>query len=344
MVIKAPKRYLGPAPRVKIPQAGGQHRSRAHHPRPGARTAVLRVRACRTMDGRSLMPLLASYGGWPRQRGLLTEFRGQCRPLWDMPVRRDQDSERHLRRALARRGPEDAPVRLRRSARALRPQKGSFELHNRCFGGKAADCLGQHQAELEARLSKLRDCAGIAGRDQRVNGRRRSASDAAPHRFRAGRSRGRITLGGLTLLAAVGLGLAASGLERRPRRRARSPLGRPNIVLDPVRRSDHASVHQQGDAEHDAAADEAWHQVHRLHRHHRAVLPLTRIVAHRAVRPQPRVTSNAAAYPALIDKRRASEWLREAGYQTMRGQFLNGYVQFADRPGLLPAGPTGTRF
>jgi hypothetical protein len=56
------------------------------------------------------------------------------------------------------------------------------------------------------------------------------------------------------------------------------------------------------------------------------------------------VTSNAAAYPALIDKRRASEWLREAGYQTMRGQFLNGYVQFADRPGLLPAGPTGTRF
>jgi hypothetical protein len=51
-------------------------------------------------------------------------------------------------------------------------RKDPFELHNRCFGGKVADCPSDStQAELEARLSKLRDCAGIAGRDQRVNGR-----------------------------------------------------------------------------------------------------------------------------------------------------------------------------
>jgi hypothetical protein len=47
-----------------------------------------------------------------------------------------------------------------------------FELRNRCYGGDAANCpVDSTQADLEFRLSQLRDCAGISGRDQRVDGR-----------------------------------------------------------------------------------------------------------------------------------------------------------------------------
>ena len=47
-----------------------------------------------------------------------------------------------------------------------------FELHNLCFGGKVNNCpLDRVQSDLESRLGRLRDCAGIRGRDQRVDGR-----------------------------------------------------------------------------------------------------------------------------------------------------------------------------
>jgi hypothetical protein len=47
-----------------------------------------------------------------------------------------------------------------------------FELRNLCFGGHAANCpTGEKQIELELRLSRLRNCAGIPGRDQPVGGR-----------------------------------------------------------------------------------------------------------------------------------------------------------------------------
>jgi hypothetical protein len=47
-----------------------------------------------------------------------------------------------------------------------------FELRNRCFGGDPDECpTSDQQQELDARLSQLRDCAGIHGRDRRVDGR-----------------------------------------------------------------------------------------------------------------------------------------------------------------------------
>ena len=51
-------------------------------------------------------------------------------------------------------------------------KKDPVELDNLCRGGSAANCpTSAKQANLEARLNKLRDCAGIAGRDKQVNGR-----------------------------------------------------------------------------------------------------------------------------------------------------------------------------
>ena len=48
----------------------------------------------------------------------------------------------------------------------------AVELHNQCFGGKAGNCpLDSAQSDLDARLSQLRGCAGIDGRDERVGGR-----------------------------------------------------------------------------------------------------------------------------------------------------------------------------
>ena len=53
-----------------------------------------------------------------------------------------------------------------------RLRKDPFELHNQCFGGSSASCpVGDQQLDLELRLSQLRNCAGIAGRDERVDGR-----------------------------------------------------------------------------------------------------------------------------------------------------------------------------
>ena len=51
-------------------------------------------------------------------------------------------------------------------------KRDPFELDNLCFGGSAGNCpLSDKQLDLELRLSQLRDCAGIAGRDHRVGAR-----------------------------------------------------------------------------------------------------------------------------------------------------------------------------
>jgi hypothetical protein len=49
-------------------------------------------------------------------------------------------------------------------------KRDPFELHNRCFGG--ASCpVNLSQVKLQNRLDRLRDCAGIEGRDEQVDGR-----------------------------------------------------------------------------------------------------------------------------------------------------------------------------
>ncbi len=129
--------------------------------------------ACRTMDGRSLMPLLTPSGGWPQHRGLLSEYRvadaGRYATCEFTGIRtRATIYVRHTRVVNPSTGRcEPTDQRERYDLRADR-----FELHNMCFGGEPASCpLTAGQLRLERRLGRLQQCAGIAVRDHRVGQR-----------------------------------------------------------------------------------------------------------------------------------------------------------------------------
>ena len=130
---------------------------------------------CRTMDGRSLMPLLQRSGDWPDRGGLLTEYREPDLPRYStcefagIRTRSDIYVE-HYRVADATGGTcvDQNPPDVERYDLASDP----FELDNACFGGSPANCpVDAKQSELEARLQELRQCAGVKGRDERVDDR-----------------------------------------------------------------------------------------------------------------------------------------------------------------------------
>jgi N-acetylglucosamine-6-sulfatase len=125
--------------------------------------------ACRVLDGRSLVGLLSGDGSpWPSDRGILLEYRHRGEPRMGVcaytgvhtsdrtyvEYTSAQDS------GAANCGPTDA--------RELYDfGSDPFELDN------VADASA-HESEvqqLSQRLARLKDCAGIAGRDRRVGGR-----------------------------------------------------------------------------------------------------------------------------------------------------------------------------
>jgi N-acetylglucosamine-6-sulfatase len=130
---------------------------------------------CRTMDGRSLMPLLRGHGRWPDNRALLTEYREPGLPRYSTcefaGIRtRDEIYVEHYRVANGVTGecddldPPDVEL--------YNLDSDPFELDNLCFAGVKANCLQDEvQADLERRLARLRVCAGIRGRDEKVDGR-----------------------------------------------------------------------------------------------------------------------------------------------------------------------------
>ena len=130
---------------------------------------------CRTMDGRSLMPLLQHSGEWPRRGGLLTEYREPDLPRYSTcefaGIRtRSEVYVEHYRVADATGGAcvDQNPPDVERYDLKTDP----FELDNDCFGGLPANCPSDStQAELSAQLQELRTCAGVRGRDQQVGDR-----------------------------------------------------------------------------------------------------------------------------------------------------------------------------
>ena len=121
---------------------------------------------CRTMDGRSLVPLARGDGGWPAERAIAVEF----------------DAGERARRALVCRysGVRVAgQVYVHHSAIA-NPADGTcepadegerydlgadpYQLDN-LFPAAAGTPEAAAEAELRARAAKLHGCAGIAGRD-----------------------------------------------------------------------------------------------------------------------------------------------------------------------------------
>jgi N-acetylglucosamine-6-sulfatase len=173
LVIRVPPRYRHDAPRLEHTVKPVGNIDLAPTILDLARAEPCAHGRCRTMDGRSLMPLLERNGHWPRDRALLSEYRvpdvarySTCE-FGAIRTRRDLYVE-HYR--VANPGTGDCHPTLQKERYDL--QADPYELHNRCFGGTRASCPDDTlQHELDRRLDQLRDCAGIKGRDRRVHGR-----------------------------------------------------------------------------------------------------------------------------------------------------------------------------
>jgi arylsulfatase A-like enzyme len=99
---------------------------------------------CRRMDGRSFAPLVGGSGKWPARRGALVEIR----------------SGQHRYHAI--RTPRYVYSELATGERELYDLRADpFELRNRAGAPK----YGAIQRQLAARLTALRTCSGIRGRD-----------------------------------------------------------------------------------------------------------------------------------------------------------------------------------
>jgi N-acetylglucosamine-6-sulfatase len=173
LLIRAPKRYRAGASRVRM--VGKPVGNIDLAPTILDLTGAVPCSApgdCRTMDGRSLMPLLRRSGRWPRGRGLLTEYRvgdaGRYATCEFAGIRTRANLYVRHSRVVDPGTSQCVPVDERERYNL---KKDPFELHNLCFGGSSGKCpLSDTQLNLEARLSQLRDCAGIVGRDDRVGG------------------------------------------------------------------------------------------------------------------------------------------------------------------------------
>ncbi|MFL5892937.1 MAG: sulfatase [Solirubrobacterales bacterium] len=129
--------------------------------------------SCRTMDGRSLMPLLTGGGHWPNDRMLLTEYRS---PAPDRHKTCNFAGVRTPRTIYVEHysvgDPTTGQCQATLQVERYDLQSDPYELENRCFGGLPTSCpKSQRQVELEQELQQMRNCAGVKGRDQRVGGR-----------------------------------------------------------------------------------------------------------------------------------------------------------------------------
>ncbi len=173
LVMRVPKRYRGGARRLHriASPVGNIDIAPTILDLAGARPCG--GRGCRTMDGRSLMPLLTGRGAWPRDRALLNEYSVRDLPRYSTcrfaGIRtRSEIYVEHYRVVDPRTG--DCERTLETERYDLR--RDPHELDSLCHGGTPASCPdGGSQARLEAELQRLRRCAGIRGRDRRVDGR-----------------------------------------------------------------------------------------------------------------------------------------------------------------------------
>jgi N-acetylglucosamine-6-sulfatase len=111
--------------------------------------ACARQLDCRTLDGRSMRPLLGGPASWPRDRAILAEISGAAK---------------HWR---AVRTPRYMYARYLGGDRELYDlRRDPFELHNLADNPKDSGV----ERSLAARLKQLRHCSGIKGRDQNLNG------------------------------------------------------------------------------------------------------------------------------------------------------------------------------
>ena len=175
LLIRAPKRYRGGAPRVKKVGrvVGNIDLAPTILDLAGARPCS-GPGDCRTMDGRSLMRLLKRPGRWAG-RGLLTEYTagaagsGRSASCEFVGIRTSANLYVEHSRVVQ---PGTMTCVADDEYERYNLKRDPFELHNLCFGGSPGSCPNSDtQLDLEDRLSRLRNCAGIAGRDDPVGGR-----------------------------------------------------------------------------------------------------------------------------------------------------------------------------
>ena len=175
LLIRIPRRYRDGAPRLK----------RSDRPVANidlAPTMLALANAnpctaggqCRTMDGRSLMPILSRGEGTPKSRGILTEYKVPFESgryaTCNFGGIRTQNVIYIEHYAIAPPGSRECEPAQVNELYVLKTDP--FELHNRCFGGLPSRCPDSEPVrELRARLLQLEDCAGIEGRDEPVDER-----------------------------------------------------------------------------------------------------------------------------------------------------------------------------
>jgi arylsulfatase A-like enzyme len=166
LVIRMPKRYRHGAPRLAASGAPVANIDLAPTILQLARgTPCATPGDCRTMDGRSILPILRRQRSFPHDRPLLTEYDrsapGQSPTCTFQGVRTRSAIYIRTTSVVDRSTHQCTPASAQeRYDLAADP----YELHNLCFGGGACPA-DQRQAELEKRLTELSDCSGIPGRD-----------------------------------------------------------------------------------------------------------------------------------------------------------------------------------
>jgi arylsulfatase A-like enzyme len=175
LVIRIPRRYRDGAPRVAQTSEPTANIDLAPTLVQLAGAAPCTPSGCRTMDGRSLVPLLDDTGQWPAHRSLLTEYNepGLSRHSTCEFAGIRQDDQVYVEHYRVVQGPsggcvgENPPEVERYDLR-----NDPYELDNLCAGGLVANCpTTPRQLLLDRELARLKDCAGIKGRDQQVDGR-----------------------------------------------------------------------------------------------------------------------------------------------------------------------------
>ena len=175
LVISLPKRYRAGAPPVATVDDPVANIDLAPTIAALAKAKPCGPQECRTMDGRSLLPLLRGSGGFPPNRGVLTQYElGKGKPAKYATCAfagiRTPAAVYVVHSEVASPTSGRCIPADERELYDLRSDR--FELRNRCFAGLASHCPASPlERDLAARLRKLRDCAGVKGRDERAGGR-----------------------------------------------------------------------------------------------------------------------------------------------------------------------------
>ena len=174
-VMRVPPRYRGNA--IRVPQVGKPVSNIDIAPTMLALAGGDSCRpghGCRTMDGRSLIPLLTGSGDFPVDRGLLTQYREPNFQRYSTcefaGIRlRDEIYVEHYRVAREANGTVRCHDVAPPYVELYNLSSDPFQLDNQCFGGMRANCRQDElQAELDHRLGQLRRCHGVEGRDRRM--------------------------------------------------------------------------------------------------------------------------------------------------------------------------------